>query len=66
MERHWHLTPEQWKVAHAVMRGESPSRTCERLAIPESRYRRDIQVIGQRIGAHGRNELIEILRAPSR
>ncbi|HVR42503.1 MAG TPA: hypothetical protein VMS56_03575 [Thermoanaerobaculia bacterium] len=65
MGKHWHLSPEQWKVAQAVIRGEPVSQTCVRLGISEPRYKKDLHAVAEKVGARSRTELIETLRRPS-
>lgn len=65
MDKNVHLSPEQWRVAQAILRGEPASRTCMRLGISEPKYHKDLHAISDRVGAHSRTELIEILREPA-
>lgn len=65
MDKRVHLSPEQRRVAQAVLRGEPASATCARLGISEPKYRKDVQAIAGKVGAHSRGELIEILRQPT-
>ena len=65
MDKRVHLSPEQWRVAQAILRGEPASRTCARLSISEPKYRKDVQAIAGKLGARSRAELIEVLRQPA-
>jgi DNA-binding NarL/FixJ family response regulator len=57
-----HLTKDERRVAQAILRGENAHLTCNKLGIPESRYKAHVQHILHKTGSRDHLELISKLR----